>query len=154
MEKICKYITKTDKYGGGVAIIINKKLHPQEICIETTCELVSVRICAPEDIVLICVYWPPSTSMCSFAKEINDIIKLVEGTELCIIGDINEDVSISENRTCCLLFKSKGLYQLVTKPTCDSGTLIDHVYTRRTLQIKTDVSYYYYNDHFVLVNIN
>ena len=43
-------------YGGGVAIVINKKLHPQEICIETICELVSVRICAPEDIVLICVY--------------------------------------------------------------------------------------------------
>ena len=93
--------------------------------------------------------------MCSFAKEMNEIIKLLEGTELCIIGGINEDVSLSENRTCCSLFKSKGLYQLVTKPTHDSGTLIDHVYTRRTLQIKTDVSNCYYSDHdFVLVNIN
>ena len=136
-----------DKYGGGVAIIINKKLHPQEISIETTCELVSVRIYAPEDIVLMCVYQPPSTSMCSFAKEMNEIIKLFEGTELCIIGDINEDVSTSENRTCCSLSKSKRLYQLVTKLTCDSGTLIDHVYARRTLQIKTDVSDCYYSDH-------
>ena len=82
-----------DMYGGGVAIVINKKLHPQEICIETICELVSVRICAPENIVLICVYRLPSTSMCSFAKEMNEIIKLFEDTELCIIGDINEDVS-------------------------------------------------------------
>ena len=49
----------------------------------------------------------------------------------------------------------KGLYQLVTKPTCDSGTLTDYVYTRRTLQIKTDVSDCYYSDYyFVLVNIN
>ena len=62
------YHKDRDMYGGGVAIVINKKLHPQEICIETICELVSVRICAPEDIVLICVYWSPSTSMCSFAK--------------------------------------------------------------------------------------
>ena len=93
--------------------------------------------------------------MCSFAKEMNEIIKLFEGTELCIIGDINEDVSISQNRTCCSLVKSKGLYQLVTKPTHDSGTLIDHVYARRTLQIKTDVSNCYHSDHdFVLVNIN
>ena len=92
--------------------------------------------------------------MCSFAKEMNDIIKLFEGTELCIVGDINEDVSLSENTTCCLLFRSKGLYQLVTKPTCDSEALIDHVYTR-SLQIKTDVSDCYYSDHdFVLVNIN
>ena len=96
-------------YGGGIAIIISKKLHPQKFSIETTCELVSVRICAPQDIVYISVYRPPLTSMCSFAKEMNEIIKLFEGTELCIIGDINEDVSISENRTCCLLFKSKGL---------------------------------------------
>ena len=58
-------------------------------------------------------------------------------------------------RTCCSLFKSKGLYQLVTKPTCDSGTLIDHIYVRRTLQIKTDVSDCYDSDHdFVLVTIN
>ena len=147
------YHKDRDMYGGAVAIVINKKLHPQEICIKTICELVSVRICAPEDIVLICVYQPSSTSMCSFAKEMNEIIKLFEGTELCIIGDINEDVSLSENRTCSL-FKLKGLYQLVTKPTHDSGTLIDHVYAR-TLQIKTDVSDCYYSDHdFVLVNIN
>ena len=106
-ENMQIYHKDRDMYGGGVAIVINKKLHPQEISIETTCELVSVRICAPQDIVLICVYQPPSTSMCSFAKEMNEIIKLFEGTELCIIGDINEDVSLSENRTCCLLFKSK-----------------------------------------------
>ena len=66
----------------------------------------------------------------------------------------NEDVSLSENTTCCSLFRSKGLYQLVTKPTHDSGTLIDHAWAR-SLQIKTDVSDCYYSDHdFVLVNIN
>ena len=50
------YCKDRDMYGGGVAIVINKKLHSQEICIETICELVSVRICAPENIVLICVF--------------------------------------------------------------------------------------------------
>ena len=53
------YHKDRDMYGGGVAIVINKKLHPQEICIETTCELVSVSICAPQDIVLVSVYQPP-----------------------------------------------------------------------------------------------
>ena len=53
MEIYCK---DRDMYNGGLAVVINKKLHPQEICIETTCELVSVRISAPEEIVLICVY--------------------------------------------------------------------------------------------------
>ena len=100
------------------------------------------------------MYQPPATSICTFAKEMNEIIDLFEGAELCIVGDMNEDISITENRTCCSLFKSKQLYQIVTKPTCDSGTLIDHVYARKTLQIETDVSDCYYSDHdFVLVNI-
>ena len=88
------YHKDRDMYSGGVAVVINKKLNPQDICIETRCELVSLRICAPEEIVT-CVYQPPSTSMCSFAKEMNDIIKLFEGTELCIVRDINEDTCIS-----------------------------------------------------------
>ena len=149
------YRKDRDSNGGGVALLIHKKLNPERICIQTTCELVSVSIHAPQEIVLICVYQPPSTSICSFTKEMNEVIKLFEGTELCIVGDINEDVYISQKTTCCSLFKSKGLYQIVTKPTCDSGTLIDHVYTRRTLQVKADVTDCYYSDHdFVLVNIN
>ena len=44
---------------------------------------------------------------------------------------------------------------IVTKPTHDSGTLIDHVYTTKTLRAKSDVTDCYYSDHdFVLVNIN
>ena len=64
--------------GGGVAVLINKKLNPQQIYIETTCELVSLKFCAPEEIVLICVYRPPSTSICSFTKEMDEIISLFE----------------------------------------------------------------------------
>ena len=52
------YRKDRDMYSGGVAVVINKKLNPQQICIETRCELVSLRICAPEEIVLICVYQP------------------------------------------------------------------------------------------------
>ena len=85
----------------------------------------------------------------------DEIINLFEGIQLCIVGDINEDIFLSQNRTCCSMFKSKGLHQMVTKPRCDSGTLIDHVYAMETLQVKTDVSDCYYSDHdFVLVTIN
>ena len=53
------YHKDRDMYGGGVAVVINKKLNPQEICIESRCELVSLRIYAPKEIVLICVYQSP-----------------------------------------------------------------------------------------------
>ena len=141
--------------GGGVAVLIHKKLKPQEVSIETTCELVAVKISAPQDIILISVYRPPSFSICTFSKEMDQIIRLFEGIDMCVIGDMNEDVLNTKNTTCCSVFKSRGLHQIVTKPTHDSRTLIDHVYTTKTLRAKSDVTDCYYSDHdFVLVNIN
>ena len=57
------YCKDRDMYGGGVAIVINKKLHPQEICIETICELVSVRICAQKTLYSY-VYINPPQHLC------------------------------------------------------------------------------------------
>ena len=45
------------------------------------------------------------------------------------------------------MFCAEGFKQVVTKPTCDSGTLIDHVYVSTSLQVDTDVSDFYYSDH-------
>ena len=39
------YCKDKDMYGGGVAIVINKKLHPQEICIETICDHCFTLLC-------------------------------------------------------------------------------------------------------------
>ena len=45
------------------------------------------------------------------------------------------------------MFCAEGFKQVVTKPTCDSGTLIDHVYVSTSLKVDTDVSDCYYSDH-------
>ena len=53
------------------------------------------------------------------------------------------------------MFWSKGFKQIVTKPTPDSGTLIDHIYTNTKLSVKTDVNDCYYTDHdYVLCTIS
>ena len=38
----------------------------------------------------------------------------------CIVGDFNEDVSITSNMCCCTMFRSQGFKQMVNKPTHDS----------------------------------
>ena len=38
------------------------------------------------------------------------------------------------------MFCAEGFKQVVTKPTCDSGTLIDYVYVSNSLQVDSDVS--------------
>ena len=53
------------------------------------------------------------------------------------------------------MFRSEGFKQLVMKPTCDSGTLIDHIHTNEKLHIQTDVSNCYYSGHdYVLCTIS
>ena len=103
------------------------------------------------EIVLISVYRPPSTSICQFTNEMSKVLSLFEEMNVCVMGDFNEDLLVSDSRTCCMMFKSKGYKQYVNKPTRDSGTLIDHIYATPGLQLTTDVCDCYYSDHdFVL----
>ena len=53
------------------------------------------------------------------------------------------------------MFCAEGFKQVVTKPTRDSGTLIDYVYVSNSLYVDSDVSDCYYSDHdHVLCSFN
>ena len=73
----------------------------------------------------------------------------------CIVGDFNEDVSITSNTHCCAMFRSQAFKQMVSKPTHDSATIIDHVYVSQTVNtMQTDITDFYYSDHdFILCTI-
>ena len=81
-----------------------------------------------------------------------DIITQFDNVPICVLGDFNEDISITSNTHCCTMFKLQGLQQMITKQTHDSGTIIDPVYVSHTLnRIQTDVTDCYYSDHdFIL----
>ena len=83
-----------------------------------------------------------------------EIISLFDHMKLCLIGDFNEDILLREDTTLCSAMKLKWLKQMVSKPTRDSGTLIDHAYTSDDLIVKTDVFDCYFSDHdYVLCTI-
>ena len=62
-----------------------------------------------------------------------------EEMNVCIMGDFNEDILVSDARTCCTMLKSNGYKQLVKKTTRDSGTLIGHIYATNGLHLTADV---------------
>ena len=71
------------------------------------------------------------------------------------MGDINEDIALTSDKQCCSTLKVHGFKQMVTKPTCDSGTLLDHVYVAPKVPFTTDVSgCYYSNREYVLCSIH
>ena len=130
-------------------------MSPESIIINTPCEVVAVKVYLPTEIIMISTYRPPSTPICLFTQEVSQIITLFEDMPICVMGDFNEDILLSEEKHCCAMFKSKGFRQIVSKPTHDSGTLIDHIYTNTKLCVQTDVSNCYYSDHdYVLCTIS
>ena len=98
--------------------------------------------------IVILLHRPPSTPIDVFTKNMLHIITQCQHVPICIVGDFNEDVSITSNTHCCTTLISQGFQQMISKPTHDSGTIIDHVYVSHTLNtIQTDVTDCYYSDH-------
>ena len=137
--------------GGGVALIINTNLNPKHIRMNTILEIV-VQISAPMQMIVISVYRPPSTPIDVLINGMLEIIAQFQNVPICVVGDLNKDVSITSNIHCCTMFKLQGLKQMIKKTTHDSGTIIDHIYVSHTLNtIQTDVTDCYYSDHdFIL----
>ena len=133
--------------GGGFALIVNTNLHPKQIRMNTILETVVVEISQSIHMIVISVYRPPSTPIDMFMNLMLEIIAQFQHVPTCIVGDFNEDVSITFNMHCCTMFISQGFQQMVNEPTHDSGTITDHVYKSQRLHtMQTDVTDYY-SDH-------
>ena len=114
----------------------------------TILEIVVVEISEPIQMIVISVYRLPSTRIDMFMNLMLEINAQFHHVPTCIVGDFNEDVSITSNTHCCTMFRSQGFQQMINKPTHDSGTIIDHVYMSQTLHtMQIDVTVFYYCDH-------
>ena len=113
---------------GGVALNVNTNLNSKHIRMNTILEIVVVEISEPIQMIVISVYRPPSTPNDIFMNLMLEIIAQFQHVPTCIVGDFNEDVSITSNTCCCTMFRLQGFMQMVNKPTHDSGTITDHVY--------------------------
>ena len=90
---------------GGVALIVNTNLNPKQIRMNTILEIVVVQISEPIQMIMISVYRPPSTPIDVFMNIMLDIIAQFQKVPACIVGDFNEDVSITSNTYYCTMFR-------------------------------------------------
>ena len=118
----------------------------------TILEIVVVEISEPMQIIVISVYRPPSTPIDVFMNNMLEIIAQFQNVPTCIVGDFNEDVSITSNTCCFTMLRLQGFQQMVNKPTHDSGAIIDHVYVSQTVNtIKQMSQGCYYSDHDCII---
>ena len=83
--------------GGGVALLVNTNLHTKQMRMNTILEIVVVEISEPIQIIVISVYRPSSTPIDMFMNLMLEVIAQFQHVPTCIIGDFNEDVSITSN---------------------------------------------------------
>ena len=137
--------------GGGVILMLNKKLMPEQISLNCDCKVLAVKISKPTKLHIVSVYRPPSTPMCKFTDELLKIVSKLKEIPTCIVGDFNGNISITCKRHCCSMLTWNGFKQMVKKPT-DSETLIDHVCVSQKMSVTTDVTDCYYSDHDYVYN--
>ena len=114
----------------------------------TILEIVVVEISETIQMIVISVYRPPATPIDVFMNDMLEMIVQFQHVPACIVGDFNEDVSVTSNTDCCTMWRLQGFKQMVNKPSHDSGTIIDHVYVSQAVNtIQTDVTDCYNSDH-------
>ena len=117
MMGISKYVLivhyDLNNRGGGVALIVNKKLNPKQIRINTILEIVAVKISEPIQMIVVSVNRPLSTPIDVFINHILENIAQFQHVPTCIVGDFNKDVSITSNTYCCAVFRLQGFANMV-----------------------------------------
>ena len=99
--------------GGEVALIINKKFMLEEIVLNCDCEILAVTISKPTKLHIMSLYRPLATPMCKFTDELLNIVSKLKETPTYIVGDFNEDISMTCKRHCCSMLTLKGFKQMV-----------------------------------------
>ena len=98
-----RFIVRCDcnNKGGGVALIVKTNLKPKHIRINTILEFLVVEISEPIQMIVISLYRPPSTPLDMFINNMLHIITQFQNIPICIVGDFNEDVSMTSNTHYC-----------------------------------------------------
>ena len=68
-----------------------------------------------------------------------------------MIGDVNENCI--EDSKFEKFMQGVGFYQMVDRPTCETGSLLDHIYANDALDqigFSTQINPCYYSDHDVV----
>ena len=73
---------------------------------------------------------PPHCNISKWNEEILKILEFYQAYPVCVLGDFNEDIMLNAVCSAKTMFSSHNFVQHIDTPMRDSGTLIDHVYTK------------------------
>ena len=134
--------------GGGVLLAVHKDLQPVHCILPILeIEIVIVQIHTPSTLYIVSTYRPSWQLVSQYLKNLQTVLNSLDNHPICIVGDFNEDIFLTTNQPIYKFFSDCSYKQHVLYPTRDSGTLIDHIYTKDIATICSNVSDCYFSDH-------
>ena len=136
-----------DLSNGGVMIVCASHLMPHTVSLQhhRDLEIVSILV-NHQQLCIVAVYRRPQLSLSRFLTLFKDYLYHLPHSTIptIILGDFNENLLSSLLSSYML---SVGFSQLVTVPTTNQGSLLDHIYYNRSNADAVDVVDTYYSDH-------
>ena len=111
--------------------MVDKQLQPHVQKVSSTLEAIVLHVVKNDQhMYIVSVYRPPHCNISKWNKEISKILEFYQSYPVCVLGDFNEDIMLDDVCSVKTMFCSHNFVQHINTPTQDSGTLIDHIYTR------------------------
>ncbi|XP_066265421.1 uncharacterized protein [Branchiostoma lanceolatum] len=140
---------------GGLMVMSRSamtRLHKQGIT-PSAIEYMCLRVPSSNTTIQLCVvYCKPSVNQNILLRDMRALVNTMDNTTpIMICGDFNVDLQVSDNIPPLLdTMITLGFRQLVSNPTTDYGSLLDHVYINRYLQATANVIDCYFSDHDII----
>ena len=124
-----------DTGGGGVMVACVSSVNPQELQFDHSPLLEAKGVCISHktcgQMYIVGIYKRPQLPTISFVAHLCSYLEFIpfESVPTLLLGDFNNNLLSSSHSTLIEQFlQAKGFKQLVTEPTADSGSLLDHIY--------------------------
>ncbi|VDI50596.1 Hypothetical predicted protein, partial [Mytilus galloprovincialis] len=129
------------KTHGGVGIYIGNDQQCSPITLESVNMECIVIFIKEINTNLVLIYRTETYTSPVFLEELHELLFSLpqenENTSTIVLGDFNQDI-LKKNSSIEQFMAKQGFAQIVTNPTTDGNTLIDHVYLHGNLQISVE----------------
>ena len=149
-----------NRNGGGVVLYIHKDYKPTALDIDTQTESLYVNIkCKSNKFIIGSIYRPPS-ALAAYHEQILSELEHVHSfaVDIILMGDFNyDDFKPTDHEKICEiedLFQVNQQIKSATRVTCDSETLIDHIYISNNIEpVVSGVLTLSLSDHYAVFSI-
>ena len=151
----CQFYAANECRKGGVSCYVKQHIDHEYLNIIDSIENIAVYIC-DFNCLIIGIYRAPLYPISIFVENLCILLgspQLIRASNVIVVGDLNEDLNVTQNRPIFNAFSFHGFKQIIRGNTTRGGTLLDVIYFRGNNDVQSGVlqSWYSYHEPIYIV---